>query len=183
MSETLLASNRRVGVALAVLATLSCALTGWCVLSDVPLPWRIGSAGLLLLGLCLLIAALWICFRPRLAIQGDELVVYLNAGKPLHVPLEVVEVFFIGQGAVSGEEPGQPKDYRGAVAANVIVRLAESADEWHRRDVNLTLGVWRDGYISVRGLWCENINASVLQRMNHRLAACKRERMTRGLES
>lgn len=121
--------------------------------------------------------------QPRMAITDAELWVYLlpNFQKPFRIPLESVEVFFIGQGAVSGTEPGHPDGYGGAVAANVIVRLAESAKEWHHRDVHLLLGVWDEGYITVRGLFCENIDQDVLKTMNRELMNRKRKlRMTSG---
>ena len=112
-----------------------------------------------------------------MAITDTELLVYLKANyrTPFRVPLNVVEVFFIGQGAVSGTEPGQPDGYEGAVAANVIVRLADAAKDWHHRDVHLMLGVWDDGYITVRGLFCENIDHDVLKSMNRELVNRKRQ--------
>lgn len=143
-----------------------------------------GNLFLRVLGVILSLVALpaiWFAWRfhsqPRLAITSHELLVYVrpNYREPYRVPLDVVEVFFIGQGAVSGTEPGQPKDYEGAVAANVIVRLAESAKDWHHRDVHLLLGVWNDGYITVRGLLCDNIDQEVLKTMNKRLLGRKRE--------
>jgi|GEM_PF-5717193 len=133
-------------------------LVAFCVLPVVWYGWQIYS-------------------HPRLAISDRELLVYLrpNYRQPFRVPLTVVEVFFIGQGAVSGSEPGQPKEYQGAVAANVIVRLADAATDWHKRDVHLWLGVWDEGYITVRGLFCENIDHDVLKRMNKQLLRRKRE--------
>ena len=119
----------------------------------------------------------WLFYTtPRLAITDTELLVYLgrNCRQPFHVPLDIVEVFFIGQGAVTGSEPGQPHGYEGAVAANVVVRLAEAATTWHQRDVQPLLGVWDDGYITVRGLFCENIDQNVLKEMNRELLTRKR---------
>ena len=129
----------------------------------------------------LTLAMIWFAWRffvqPRIAITDSELLVYLkpNYRTPFRVPLNVVEVFFIGQGAVSGTEPGQPDGYGGAVAANVIVRLADAATDWHHRDVHLMLGVWDEGYITVRGLFCENIDQDVLKSMNHELMTRKRQ--------
>lgn len=142
-------------------------------------PWGVRVFGAFVV-LCVL-PVVWygwqIFSQPRLAITDHELFVYLrpNYRDPFRVPLDVVEVFFIGQGAVSGVEPGQPKDYQGAVAANVIVRLAEAATDWHHRDVHLWLGVWDEGYITVRGLFCENIDQEVLKRMNKQLLRRKRQ--------
>lgn len=177
MAQVLLRSNRRFGgfaliaVALAAIVlggSLVWVSTGW-------LRWMIAAA------LGCLAAVAWILWRftmqPRVALDDNQLVLQLALlRKPFRVPLDVVEVFFIGQGAVSGEEPGQPRGYQGAVAANVIVRLAESAKEWQQHHaVNQRLAVWADGYITVRGLWCEDINQDVLQAMNHQLMQAKRE--------
>lgn len=175
MTEPLLLGNRRIGSFFAGLAVVGIALGIGCYLTaSGPFKW-FALAGCLLSAL-LLIPSIWICLFPRLAISDDELLVYLRSGSPFRVPLDAVEVFFIGQGAVKGEEPGHPHGYQGAVAANVIVRLAEAATEWKQRDVNQPLGVWADGYITLRGLWCENIDAEVLKRMNRRLAEIKRQR-------
>lgn len=119
---------------------------------------------------------------PRLALTNDELLVFVNTwpnivrASPIRVPLDNVEVFFMGQGAVAGEEPGHPREYKGAVAANVVVRLAEAQKSWHARDINQWLGVWAEGYITLRGLWCENIDQDLIKDMNHNLMAAKRER-------
>ena len=55
-------------------------------------------------------------------------------------------------------------------------KVSEAATEWHRRDVNVALGVWQEGYITLHGLWCERLNGEVLQRMNRRLVEIKRNR-------
>ena len=114
---------------------------------------------------------------------ADELLVYIRGfARPFRVPLDVVEVFFMGQGAVRGMEPGHPKEYEGAIAANVIVRLAESATDWRERDAQQLLGVWRDSYITVRGLWCEDIHQDLLTKMNKQLLQAKRNRRDEGRE-
>ncbi len=125
--------------------------------------------------------ALWFAWQfsthPRVAITDTELWVYVSqhVGQPTRIPLDAVEVFFIGQGAVKGPEPGQPHGYEGAVAANVVVRLAESAKEWHEREAHQLLGIWNEGYITVRGLFCNNIDQDVLKDMNRQLIDRKRK--------
>jgi len=57
----------------------------------------------------------------------------------------------------------------------VIVRLAEAAEEWKHRDVRPALGEWCEGYITIRGSWCERITPELMRRMNGRLADVKRE--------
>ncbi len=130
---------------------------------------------LFLLGSAGFLSTLWVARRPRLGYYRGELLVYLQAGKPIHVPIDVVEVFFLGQGPVAGKDPRNRGANAGIAAANVVVRLSEAATEWHRRDVNVVLGVWQEGYITLRGLWCEPLNGDVLQRMNRRLAKIKRD--------
>ncbi len=135
----------------------------------------VGST-LLLLGFVWFLSTSWVARRPRLGYCSGELLVYLHAGKPIHVPIDVVEVFFLGQGPVTGRIPRNRSDDGRIVAANVVVRLSEAATEWHRRDVNVALGVWQEGYITLHGLWCERLNGEVLQRMNRRLVEIKRNR-------
>ena len=90
----------------------------------------------------------------------------------MRIPIDIVEVFFMGQGP-SKLGHGQVDD---AETQNVVVRLAEAAKEWHHFDVKPALGHWCDGYIILRGAWCEPINAQVLERLNKRLVAVKRAR-------
>jgi hypothetical protein len=177
MTQILLRGNRRFGMLCAVAGMIGLLLGSWLVLANQNFIPRIAG------GLSLLISTptLWVCwqffFKPRMAMTNDELLVYIrSSGKPLRVPLDVGEVFFMGQGAVRGTEPGHPKKHEGTIAANVIVRLAESATDWQRRDVQLLLGVWRDGYITIRGLWCEDIQQDLLKLMNRELLQAKRHR-------
>jgi hypothetical protein len=99
------------------------------------------------------------------------LLVFLDApNRPTRIPIAVVECFFLGQGGsqlpkLQGREPE---------TQNVIVRLAESATEWKRRDVRPALGNWCEGYITIRGSWCERITPELMRRMNGRLAEVKK---------
>ena len=177
MTQTLLRGNQRFGILCGFIA-LAIALTAGATLSidaSIFVTCCAGVSLALAIGLCWFS---WNCFfRPRLAITSDELLVNVTiSSKTFRVPLDVVEVFFMGQGAVRGTEPGQPKDYEGAVAANVIVRLAEAAPDWHNRKSQLWLAVWDDGYITIRGLWCEDIQQELLKNMNKQLAKAKRQR-------
>lgn len=132
------------------------ALTG--VLSLPPL-WLLGSLG-------------YAATRPRVAYESGELLVFLEMYRPTRVPIDIVEVFFLGQGPselpkLKGREPE---------TSNVIIRLAESAAEWKHRDVRPAFGHWCEGYITLRGSWCEPLTRAVLQRLNHRLMEVQRER-------
>jgi hypothetical protein len=116
--------------------------------------------------------------RPRLAYGEDQLWVYLDPRQPVKVPIEIVECFFLGQGPsfVTG---GGKKE---AETQNVIVRLAESAVDWKHRDVPDKLGHWCEGYITLRGAWCEPITKDRMQALNRRLAEVHRERKAKAAD-
>jgi hypothetical protein len=129
--------------------------------------------GLFILALLWLFAGLVSAmFQPRIAYESGDLLVFLDFGKTVRVPIDIVEVFFLGQGPselpkLNGREPE---------TQNVIVRLAESATEWKHRDMKPAIGMWCEGYITLRGSWCEPINEETLRRLNHRLIEIQRER-------
>jgi hypothetical protein len=117
------------------------------------------------------VAALWVATRiPRLAYDDGELLVYLRSLAPLRVPVEAVECFFLGQGPAHPAAPDEPV----AKAANVIARIAESAPQWHARPVRADLGQWCDGYITIRGMWCEPLSHERINQLNRRLAEAHR---------
>ena len=110
--------------------------------------------------------------QPRLAYSDGDLLVYLEPQTPTRVPIDIVECFFLGQGPselpkLKGREPE---------TQNVIVRLAESASDWKHRDVRPAIGHWCEGYITLRGSWCEPITPALMKRLNHRLAEVHRQR-------
>lgn len=109
---------------------------------------------------------------PRLAYADGHLWVYLQSARPVAVPIEIVELFFAGQGVSHLPEAADlPSKSR-----TVVVRLAEAATEWHDRDVKPAWGEWREGYIIIRGTWCEPLTAEVLKNLNRRLREVHRER-------
>ena len=129
--------------------------------------WLAGIvAGLTISGGLLLLVILR---HPRLAYERGELLGYLAPRGPSRVPVELVECFFLGQGP-SHLSHGHEE----STAANVVVRLAESSHQWKEVDVQAQLGQWSDGYITIRGAWCEPIDASVVKRLNHRLVEVHR---------
>ena len=101
--------------------------------------------------------------QPRLSCQAEELLVYLSGSNPYRVPLTVVECFFLGQ--TEFEDGRRP----GVDAQNVVVRLAERAEDWHHREVRRNLGNWCGGYITVKGGWCEPITPDLMRELNRRL--------------
>jgi hypothetical protein len=123
-----------------------------------------GIAILLIGSSVLLISSLaYHLHQPRLACAEGELLVYLMGGNPIRVPVDVVECFFLGQ---TGLDHGP----QGVDVHNVVVRLAERAEQWHHRDVKKNLGTWCGGYITVKGAWCEPITVDLMRELNRRLA-------------
>jgi hypothetical protein len=136
-------------------------------------PWLF-SAICLLLALPPLWMVLGLAFAlacPRIAYEPGELLVFVEMHRATRVPIEIVECFFLGQG------PSELPKLAGreAETANVVVRLAEAASEWKHREIKPAFGQWCEGYITIRGAWCEPINRDLLQRLNHRLAEVQRE--------
>jgi len=52
----------------------------------------------------------------------------------------------------------------------IVIRIADKAVEWRQQDVKRQLGSWCDGYVTIRGTWCEPLNIEVVNRLNRRLA-------------
>lgn len=174
--EVWLENNRRVYRLAAGLA-LFVALIG---LGGVALFWT-SSRFLVGLGLVLaggaLLGLTWSLFRrPRLAYADGHLLVYVQGPRPIAVPIELVECFFLGQGPSRLPATLEGRQGEAAVAATVVVRLAEAAEEWHHRDVSDRLGQWCEGYIILRGTWCEPLTAETMGRLNRLLVAAHRER-------
>lgn len=174
MPEVWLRTNRR-AVLLGLILPALLGLGGAFLLTAAILgSWHWGwlaVAGAIILGALYLAGnLLWLAAQPRLAQEAHELLVYFEPNRPIRVPLEIVECFFLGQGAselpkIDGVEPE---------TSNVIVRLAERAKDWHHRDVKPALGHWCEGYITLRGAWCEPISGEALKQLNRRLADAHR---------
>lgn len=184
MRECWLKPNRRAilaglcapAVALAAGIALGLAFQGSAGLRYLAwLGWCLAAIGALGAG-----ALLVLLNQPRLGFAAGHLVVYLGTPRPLRVPIDLVECFFLGTGP-SLLPPSGGKEFE---ASTIVVRLAESATEWRHKDVRPALGHWCDGYIVIRGTWCEPISPELVQRLNGRLVeAHRRERKARELET
>jgi hypothetical protein len=126
---------------------------------------------LLALGIVLTLVLLAQMAQPRLAYVPGFLLVNLRAGKPVAVPIDVVEAFLLGQGPAM--LTNRRDDRREARV--LTIRLAERAEEWANIEVKSALGKWCGGYIAIRGTWCEPLNLDLVNRLNHRLAEVKQE--------
>ncbi len=113
--------------------------------------------------------ALW---KPRLGYEDGHLLAYLRSGAPFKIPIEIVECFFLGQTKTGMKSP----DGKEAETSTVVVRLAESAKDWHHREIKHSLGHWCDGYITINGTWCEPLSSDVLKQLNNKLKETHRSR-------
>ena len=55
-----------------------------------------------------------------------------------------------------------------------MIRIADSATEWRQQEVKPQLGKWCEGYITIRGTWCEPLSIDLINRLNERLAEVNR---------
>jgi hypothetical protein len=137
--------------------------------------WAVASWlgwALVAVGTLMVVAIVYWMRLPRLGYENGQFLVYLRTVAPLRVPIDVVECFFLGQGPsrIAGPEGKE------AETTTIVVRLAESASEWRHVDVRPELGHWCDGYITIRGTWCEPINRELMERLNRRLIEVHRQR-------
>ena len=180
MRECWLRPNRRVLVLaitlLAVFALLASMLASG--------QWWPGSW--LAVKVILAMVALWIWLRvimlvnhawlPRLAYQQGDLLVFLRYRRPLRVPVSQVECFFLGQGDSMLAPAGESETTESlAKTHTIVVRLAEAAKDWQGRDVLQELGRWCDGYITIRGTWCEPVSPELVKQLNSRLVKIHRQ--------
>ena len=129
-------------------------------------------AGLLLIALAVVGWAIvvWQLCRPRIAyrtIEGEgQLWFYLRWIGVIRVPIQFVEGFLLGQGPTLLPVPATEN----IETSTVVVKLADSAEEYARVDVDRALGSWCNHYVTVRGMWCERLSLDVVNRLNSRLA-------------
>jgi hypothetical protein len=138
------------------------------------LGWSVRASGvavLLLAGIGLS-ATLLLARQPRVAFANGHVLFYVRLGRPTPVPVDVVECFLLGQGPAL--LPGN--QYARTATTTVVVRLRERAEAWASGEFHPLLAAWCDGYITLRGTWCEPLNVDVVNRMNRLLhEAAQRE--------
>jgi hypothetical protein len=122
------------------------------------------------IGACLLVLLAVQWRRPRIAFEGNQVLFFLRSGRPIAVPVEIVESFFAGQSpAHLPAIKNQPQ------TVNLIARLSQRHKEWAQQAVKPALGQWCDGYVTIRGTWCEPLDSDVIRRLNRRLKEVKEE--------
>ena len=172
MISTWLYPNRRVLAIATILAALAVIFgIGLAVVDASSMATRIGGCLLAIGGIVVTSVLVRHYLQPRIGYADGRLLVYLG-GAPISVPIEIVECFFLGHAETT--LPGNAELDTRVVA--VVVRLAESATGWKKRTVTPSLGKWEDGYIIVRGTWCEPITGEVVNALNERLRQAHRQR-------
>jgi len=140
---------------------------------DMPTVTRV-VAGVVLAMSCLLLAGLGQrVLRPRIAYRDGFVCFYLKIGSPFEVPINIVEAFFLGQGPA--HLPGANHD--AAKTVNLVARLSQREADWAQRDVKEALGSWADGYVTIRGTWCEPLTTEVVHRLNRCLSEASSDKM------
>ncbi len=179
MAEVLLRPNVRVLVAgmivPAILATVGVALG---LLTHGPEWLRVVGWVLAAMGGVSLVLLVWQSTQPRLAYRAGRLLIYLQFGSPIRLPIEVLECAFLGAGPLH-----MPGGRAGLKSANLVIRLAEKEPTWAARPVVPALGRWADGYITIHGAWCEPLTVETVQRLNNRLHELKQQWAGQGGES
>jgi hypothetical protein len=137
-----------------------------------PPAWlRVAGGVLLAISLLTITALAWQMRKPRLAYRDGELLLWLRSGGPIRIPVRLVECFLLGQ--APSLLPGGDK--KQAETSALVLRVADRAVEWHRQDVKPQLGKWCEGYITIRGTWCEPLSVPLVNRLNARLAEVSRD--------
>lgn len=176
MREVWLRPNRRILVTSALTPLVCLAV---CVVIAVGfIPWLDGLPPRLIAGILAVLAIValgifaWLLGQPRLAYSDGRLLVYLGGPRPIAVPIEIVEAFLLGQGPswLAG------KKHRRTETTTLVIRLADRAVDWSHRSVHPILGSWCDGYITIRGTWCEPLSVELVNRLNQRLHEVTRAR-------
>ncbi len=171
MTEIWLRSNRRILVVGTIPGVILCAASAILAATTTSAGLRIFGIAGALVGACLIAIVVRQILRPRVAYSDGHVLFYLRAGKPIAVPVQIVEAFFLGQGPA--HLPGVAEDREETV--NLVARLSQRETDWMRLEVKPALGKWCEGYVSIRGTWCEPLTNEVIRRLNRRLSEVSRE--------
>ncbi len=176
MTEVWVRANRRaLTMALAPVGLLGG--LSWFVYCSWDLSWLkvLSAVGVVLAGM-LALGLLHQLIRPRVAYREGHVFFYLTARKPIAVPEHLVEAFFLGQGLamLPGEEllPIAPEN--GVETVNLVARLSQREPQWQQQEVKRALGRWQDGYVVMRGTWCEPLTEKLIRQLNCHLSEIAR---------
>lgn len=165
MTEVWLRSNKRVMMAGLLPGGLLAVGGGTLLLTtdSRALQW-VAIALLLLAAICIGVVVRQ-CSRPRIAYSAGLVLFYLRAGRPIAVPVHVVEAFFLGQGPSYLPAIGTHR----LQTVNLVARMSQKEPQWAQVEVKPALGKWSEGYLSIRGTWCEPLTEQLIRRLNRRL--------------
>ena len=170
--EIWVAANRRIIFFGLVPPTALLAISVWMCLIAGSSTWQL-RVGVLVASASIVAIALLVraSVRPRVAYCAGHVEFYLRSAAPIAVPLEYVEAFFLGQGSAP-----LPASVNVQVeTVTLVARLSRRAEEWSHVEVHPTLARWCDGYITIRGMWCEPLTIKLVETVNRRLHEVKQE--------
>jgi hypothetical protein len=173
MLETWLRPNRRAilfGCVPPLVVTAIGACLAFTLRESATSFWRYLGILLMVVSLPMIAIMLTQLRHPRIAFRDGMVLFYMRVGRPIAVPADIVESFFFGQGPA--HLPAVPKQPQ---TVNLIARLAQRHTEWASQKVQPSLGNWCDGYVTIRGTWCEPLNSELIRRINRRLKEVKDE--------
>jgi len=177
MQETWVKTNRR-ALACATVVPLLIALVGaWLAFAtreSTAIWWRALSLAILVAAMALAAAIVAQFRQPRIAFENGQVLFFLRSGPLIAVPVAIVEAFFLGQGPLM--LPGSAG--RKEETVNLVARLSQRATEWNEREVKPGFGRWHEGYITIRGTWCERLDGELIRRLNRRLREVSEELAT-----
>jgi hypothetical protein len=130
--------------------------------------WRYLGWALITASLSMIAIMLTQLRHPRIAFRDGKVLFYLRIGPPIAVPVEIVESFFFGQGPAH-----LPTLTKQPNTVNLIARLSQRHTEWASQKVRPALAKWAEGYVTIRGTWCEPLNSELIRRINRRLKEVK----------
>jgi hypothetical protein len=172
MLETWLKPNRRALWFGCVPPLVLGAIGAWIAMmtSEAAITWPC-TLGFAMMALAVALFAMLMrqLLRPRIAYRDGHVLFYLRSSPPIAVPVDVVEAFFLGQGPAT--LPGGI--HHNEKTINLVARLSQRQVEWANLDVKQALGSWSDGYVTIRGTWCEPLNPELVRRLNRRLKEVK----------
>jgi hypothetical protein len=172
--EIWLRSNWRVPAVCALLATMVLAAAAIAHVRSDSTEMKAASIAVALVSAGLVLTFVVQARRPRLGYAGGHLAVYLRGARPIRVPIETVECFFLGQGPSWLPRLAGGTAWSSPETSTLIVRLAEAAPDWKHRDVRPWLGLWCESYITIRGTCCEPLSGDLVARLNRRLVEVHR---------
>ena len=175
MHEVWLRPNRRALYFALLPAGIPLALAAWMWFLNpeqaAPL-WRALFWIMAGVGVVLIVGIVGQLRTPRIAYLDGKVLFYVRAGAPVAVPVEVVEAFFLGQGPAHHSAPSGRSSRE--ETSNLVARLSQTQPEWARVDVKAALAQWCDGYVTIRGTWCEPLTGELVRTLNRNLSEASR---------